>query len=101
MESRTSRRYETALPANPVGDIGPVPPAAAEGLEERCRIGITVGECLHRLIIRLLIGLFRIEQRQVADVAQFQLGSRYGQALRGSRSAATAALRASASHCMA
>src|SRR5580658_274511 len=51
----------------------PVPPAAAEGLKQRRRVGVAAGLCLHQADACLLVGLLGVEQREVARVAVLPL----------------------------
>src|SRR5215472_3563662 len=62
-----SRRYEFHR-----CDIGPVPPAAAEREEKRDRVAVTIGSRLDEADQRLLIGLLRIEHREIIDVAEVE-----------------------------
>ena len=50
-----------------------MPPAAAQRLKQRRRVGKTIGLRLHEVDAGLLIGLFRAQQRQIADVAVLPL----------------------------
>src|SRR6185312_12572801 len=49
-------------------EILPVPPAPAQGLKQRCRVGIAAGLGLHESDARLLIGLLGAEQCEVTRV---------------------------------
>ena len=63
-------------------DIGAVPPAAAERLEQGGGVGEAVGLGLHERDARGLLGLLGIEQRDEADGAELQLALGDGEALR-------------------
>ena len=75
---------ETILLADLGGYVGPVPPAAAQRLKQSGCVGVTVGKGLYEIDHRLLIGLFDSKQRQIVDLAQFQLRTGDGKTLSGS-----------------
>jgi len=50
-------------------DLAAIPPAAAQRLEQRRRIGQAIGLCLDERDARLLLGLLRVEQNDEIDVA--------------------------------
>jgi len=54
------------------GTLAAVPPASAQGLKQRGRVGITIRPCLGEADHRLLVGLFGHQQRNVTDRAQLQ-----------------------------
>jgi hypothetical protein len=56
--------------------FGPVPPAAAERLKQRCGIGQAGGPRLYDLQRRLKIGLLCVEQKQHIDIAGVELTMR-------------------------
>ena len=62
-------------------NIRAIPPAAAKGLEQRDGVGIAGGPRLHDADQRLLIGLLRIEQGEIIDIAELQALSRDVEAL--------------------
>jgi hypothetical protein len=77
LENREKRRCRWR------GDIPAIPPAAAERLEQSCRVREAGGPGLHQADQRLLIGLLRIEQQQIIDVAELQPPPRDGEASQG------------------
>src|SRR6516164_7761897 len=55
------------------GEILPMPPAAAQRLKERGRVGIAARLSLYQADARLLVGLLGAEQREVARIAGLPL----------------------------
>src|SRR5258707_13539830 len=74
-ESR-SWRLRATVAAPGVGDVGAVPPAAAQRLEQRCGIGKPARLRLHEIDAGLLIGLLRVEQREIARLAELYAAAR-------------------------
>src|SRR6516225_6110019 len=73
-ERRGARHERSALFSMIVGgEILPVPPAAAQRLKQRRRIGVAAGLSLHQADACLLIGLLGAEQREVTGVAVLPL----------------------------
>src|SRR5471030_1509462 len=69
--------------------FAPVPPAAAQRLEQRGRVGVARGLRLHQRDVGFLISALGVEQAQIADRAQLvlrgrqrQRGQRFGFGLR-------------------
>src|SRR5262249_34943089 len=60
-----------------------IPPAAAESLEQRSRVGVAISLGLNKADQGLLIGLLRIEQQQIIDIAELQPPARDGEASGG------------------
>src|SRR5471032_2646404 len=65
--------------------LAPVPPAAAQRLEQRGRVGVARRLRLHQRDVGLLVGALGVEQRQIADRAELVLRRRQRQRLRGQR----------------
>src|SRR4051794_22875853 len=61
-------------------DVVAVPPASSQCLKERSRVGIAIGLCLHQIDEGLLVGLLRVEQGEIVDVAKLQSLTRNGEA---------------------
>src|SRR5262245_6010940 len=57
-------------------DVGVVPPTAAQSFKQRRRIGIAVRLRLHAIAQGLLIGLLRVDQRQILRLAELDLAPR-------------------------
>jgi hypothetical protein len=73
MRRAIPRRPSSGLPCCSRGNhIGAVPPAAAEGLKQRGRVGIAARARLYKIDDGLLVGLLRVEQGQIADGAEAQ-----------------------------
>ena len=62
-----------------------MPPAAAQRLKQCRRVGVTAGLRLHEIDARLLIGLLRAQQRQIADISVLPLALRQIQCFLGVR----------------
>ena len=84
-----------------LGDIGTVPPSAAQSLKQRGRVGITIRLGLHKVDQGLLIGLLRAQEGKVVGVAGFKLFLRQVEGDGGGIPASAAAFKASASCCSA
>src|ERR1700733_5906104 len=66
------RAARLAIPSSLGSDVVPVPPAPAERLDQRDRVGVAAGLGLGLADQRLPIGLLGVQHRQIADTAQFQ-----------------------------
>src|SRR5690242_11584180 len=62
-------RMRRSLPIGLLRQFLPVPPAAAQRLEQRGGVRITIGLCLYQRDARLLPSLLRVRQRELVDVA--------------------------------
>src|SRR6185437_786340 len=67
------RRGAVLFPMVFRGKILSIPPATAQSLKQRSRVGIAAGLSLHQIDPRLLIGLLRAEQYQVTRIAVLPL----------------------------
>src|SRR6516225_5645262 len=75
MRNKRGARHERSALFSMIvrGEILPMPPAAAQRLKERGRVGIAARLSLYQPDARLLVGLLGAEQREVARIAGLPL----------------------------